>query len=1271
MDPRLTVVVPVYNVEQYLEECLASIAAQTLPDLDVVMVDDGSTDAGPAIAERWAARDPRFRLVRQANGGLGHARNTGAAHADPRTAYLAFADSDDVLPPQAYEKMVGLLERSGSDFATGNVYRLTARGRSQAWQHRGMSRTVPRTHITRDLSLLSDRVAWNKVFRRAFWDRHDLAFPEGVLYEDTPLTIPAHFLAEAVDVLHEHVYYWRIREGSITRRRTDVKGVRDRIAAVDGVSRFLADSAGSRFAAFKKDYDRSVLTDDLLYFIEALPMAGQEYHRVFLDRVRDYLGRVDPSLYADLPVELRMRWQLIREGRLADLLTLLEHERTGGRTVFDLAGPAPRRRAVLPRPDGSPVPLPRAAAAVRAKDLPVTARLREVAWRDGKLILKGYAYIRNVDAKSRRSSLKTAVAMSGRRKLLLPVRTVAVPDVTADGRQERHCYDWSGFEITVDPRRLRRDGGWKPGQWRIGVVVASGTLVRPAALRADDAGSGSSPVPYPLGDDGVRLVPWFNDGRLQLSVEAVTRRLTGHQAGPDGNTVELELAVRDRKPPVAVRLRQQDTVLDHPLTVAPPAADGWARATATVRLADLAGARPAMDGVPKEVAPETTASWSADVLFADGGTARIALDRPLPTGCYDLGPDTRLSGAPRELALDATAAGNLVLRDRIPQPLAHAVSRTERGLLRVEGELPRSTSERAAPLLVLRHGTFAAETITEVVPQEDVRTGGEDAARGDARTSGEGTAQADDRTGGEGTAQTDGRTGAEATAQTDDRTSTEAPARATTQAAGGPAADADPGARTAAVAAATAPARLRFSAELDVTSLPHAGRWYLHLRADGRDTPVRIARAAMDSLPLDLSEGEGGNGNGSGDRALHLNRRFHDHLFVSASDPVPAADRGPYRQRLLRERRYPVLLRRPPQPAVLYSSFDGRGCGDSPRAVHEELVRRGAALDHVWVVRDPGAKVPASARAVVHGSHAWYEALARSRHIVTNTHLPVWFRRRPGQHVVQTWHGTPVKRFGQDLEGTLCADLTHMWPQPRLGEQWSVLLSPNAASTAVLRRALHFHGEVAETGLPRTDLLSAEDRGKVAEEVRARLGLPAGRTVVLYAPTVRDDESYDAGHHRLHLPVDLPALETALSGSHVLLVRAHPLVADTVPAASPDGFVRDVSAYPDLAELLLAADILVTDYSSVTADFAVTGRPILLHTPDLAHYRDTLRGFAFDFERRAPGPLLRSTDELIGALRDPAAAARAREEAYTAFRTAFCHLDDGRAAARVADLMLR
>ena len=99
--------------------------------------------------------------------------------------------------------------------------------------------------------------------------------------------------------------------------------------------------------------------------------------------------------------------------------------------------------------------------------------------------------------------------------------------------------------------------------------------------------------------------------------------------------------------------------------------------------------------------------------------------------------------------------------------------------------------------------------------------------------------------------------------------------------------------------------------------------------------------------------------------------------------------------------------------------------------------------------------------------------------------------------------------------------------------------------------------------------------------------------------------------------------------------------------------------------------MLVTDYSSLMFDFAQTGRPMLFLTYDLAHYRDTLRGFYFDFEHRAPGPLIPDSAGIVAALRDPEAAVAGHRQAYERFRRGFCDLDDGSAAAQVVDRMLK
>lgn len=293
--PLLSVVIPVHNVEDYLEDCLRSVAEQSLDAIEVVMVDDGSTDGSPAIAEEFAARDSRFRLVRQENAGLSAARNTGVRHTTPTVPYLAFADSDDFVVHDAYERMVASLESTGSDLVTGNVWRLTGQGRQQAWQYRWLTACAPAP--TSPGTRACSPTGWRGT--RCSGAPSGTGTPSRSrrkLYEDTPVMIPAHYLAGAVDVLHEHVYYWRVREGSITRRRTDVTGVRDRIAACEQVSAFLGEG-GHGGAAQRRAYDASCLRDDFGYFLDGLPMGGDAYRTAFLEGAGAFVDRAGTACW--------------------------------------------------------------------------------------------------------------------------------------------------------------------------------------------------------------------------------------------------------------------------------------------------------------------------------------------------------------------------------------------------------------------------------------------------------------------------------------------------------------------------------------------------------------------------------------------------------------------------------------------------------------------------------------------------------------------------------------------------------------------------------------------------------------------------------------------------------------------------------------------------------------------------------------------------------------------------------------------------------------
>ncbi|MYX22242.1 CDP-glycerol glycerophosphotransferase family protein, partial [Streptomyces sp. SID8380] len=236
-------------------------------------------------------------------------------------------------------------------------------------------------------------------------------------------------------------------------------------------------------------------------------------------------------------------------------------------------------------------------------------------------------------------------------------------------------------------------------------------------------------------------------------------------------------------------------------------------------------------------------------------------------------------------------------------------------------------------------------------------------------------------------------------------------------------------------------------------------------------------------------------------------------------------------------------------------------------------------------------------------------------------------------------------------------------------KNWSLLVSANRFSTPILRRAMGFEGEILETGYPRNDHLHAPDKEKRAAEVRRALGLPEGKKVVLYAPTWRDNQAHRRGQFRLDLQLDLEDAERRLGRDHVVLVRRHSNVVDAVSGAG-NGFVFDVSDYPDIADLYLVADILVTDYSSVMFDYANLQRPMLFFTYDLEHYRDVLRGFYFDFEREAPGPLIPDSDGLISAIRDIDTVRATYADRYRDFHERFCGLDDGQATGRVVDRLV-
>ncbi|WP_432149211.1 CDP-glycerol glycerophosphotransferase family protein [Streptomyces sp. bgisy029] len=908
------------------------------------------------------------------------------------------------------------------------------------------------------------------------------------------------------------------------------------------------------------------IPEELSRLMKYFPETPAEERPAFHSAAKDFLDRAAPRIVRQFSPMARVKWHLAASGRGEELAELLHYERENP-GAFSVKG---LRRARIELPGIESSSLPSSVRTFNRGELPVRAKLLDLAWEGGKLLVKGYAYIPNVPSATGRRSLRVAALrrQGSRSALPLRLRTVDEPRATAEAKGALHNYDRSGFEIGIDPGRLRVRGRWQPGTWRLGIGIPRPGGMSVGSVTKNSAGAAGHSLTRVL-DDGVRLVAGFDRNRLKLTVDVVPAEIDAQQC--DGDTLTITLRSRVTAPaakhPAALRIDHEPTgfATDLPLRHTGTGDDGWFRHTAELPLAALPD-----DGV----APGTCRTYRALIVFADGTTRRATNGEHLRTGVHPL-------PGGRELAIRTDGAGNFTPQLRTVQPVVDTVEWSADGELVLSGTY---TGPAERMTMVLRH-----------------------------------------------------------TGRNEDRPL--------------PADFADG----------------RFTARLRPDTMPtyegtvplRAGRWMPRLRRrtewdHTHDLPVTLRPDLVPVLPLS-HRGE--------HRTYTVDRVDFDRIFIESGPVLGPELRAAYRQRLMRDVHTPEQRGLPLREAVLYNSFGGKQFSDSPRAVYEELKRRGTEVEHIVMVHDQQVVLPPGVRGVEWAGQEWYEALARSRYVVTNGGIREWFVRREGQVVVQTWHGTPLKRIGADLLGTPKANLAYIASLPQRSSQYSLFITPNAFTTPIMTNAFRLRCEVLEAGYPRNDVFHAPDRAERAEAVRKRLGLPADKKVVLYAPTWRDDQRYGGRRFKLDNRIDVEAARRELGEDHVLLYRKHHKVLDSIPGAG-QGFVHDVTYYPDIADLYLIADVLITDYSSVLFDFAHSGRPMLFFTYDLEHYRDTLRGFYFDFTSRAPGPLIKTSEDLVAAIRNIDEVSEEYQEKYARFRDDFCEPSDGRAAARVVDRML-
>jgi|GEM_PF-1321714 len=309
---ELSIIVPIYNVELYLKECLDSLFVQGIERFEVIMVDDGSTDSTEAIANEYVLKDERFSLIKIENVGPGKARNMALDKINGK--YLTFLDADDILVKQAYSKMIEVIESNHSQIVIGGVYRFNSENQYKSRLHSlGPNKQSFNTTFNKEVSLVYDSTAWNKIYLTSFIKDNNIRFEEGILFEDIPFVMKTFLEASSISMIEDKVYLWRSRDDgglSITQNFNDINYFTDRLKSIE-----IVDALFDQYNVeinIKKAWQKKLLIHDFKLALNNYFKGDSNYQTMVYESIKTYLGKnkiYDNSLF----IKFRLLYKILLE----------------------------------------------------------------------------------------------------------------------------------------------------------------------------------------------------------------------------------------------------------------------------------------------------------------------------------------------------------------------------------------------------------------------------------------------------------------------------------------------------------------------------------------------------------------------------------------------------------------------------------------------------------------------------------------------------------------------------------------------------------------------------------------------------------------------------------------------------------------------------------------------------------------------------------------------------------------------------------------------
>ena len=296
----VSIVVPVYKVEAYLDQCVQSIRNQTWKELEIILVDDGSPDQCGKMCEEYKELDQRIKVIHKPNGGQGDARNEGAKAAEGE--YLLFVDSDDYIAGDLVEKVVRAAKETDSDIVLFDYYYVE----NGEKEHRSYDIPSGRALSLADEKrlLLAPPASWIKLFRREFYRKTGIAFPVGIYYEDLATTPQLLLEAQRIVYLKEPLYYYVNRMGSIMGSRDYERNCRDIVKVLHDVIRYY--KAKGAYDRYREELEYLAFVN--VYFEPSKRMALYKADTRYLLKLQRYIFRNFPEFQKN-PYVQEMSWK--------------------------------------------------------------------------------------------------------------------------------------------------------------------------------------------------------------------------------------------------------------------------------------------------------------------------------------------------------------------------------------------------------------------------------------------------------------------------------------------------------------------------------------------------------------------------------------------------------------------------------------------------------------------------------------------------------------------------------------------------------------------------------------------------------------------------------------------------------------------------------------------------------------------------------------------------------------------------------------------------